>query len=182
MRNVILISIFIFIKCEKIFSQTFQKYYSSGNNEASHYFLEVDGGYFLVNAVFAGLHNAEIIKVDGNGDSLWQKYVDSGILNSGINQISPTFNGDFVFAWTKTDTSIHDSISVYTLDNQGNISLRFTFTDTIPVGFQNIIQTSDSGFLLAGSYWQDYGNFQSDIYIYKTDAAGNILWKRIMFP
>lgn len=63
------------------------------------------------------------------------------------------------------------------LDNTGNVLWRKNFGDGFNAYGRDVVMTSDNGFVLVGNTYSSSGAGGSDIFLLKTDAAGNIQWQ-----
>jgi hypothetical protein len=115
-----------------------------------------DGGYIL--------GGTKVTKLDVNGNIQWQKAY-SGDLAISIQQ---TFDDGYIAL---------DRQGVLKLDGDGNVQWHKTLAGTggISGGVTKIRQTSDSGYVIAGTY--SFRPGFRDAWILKLDSDGNIQWQ-----
>jgi hypothetical protein len=133
-----------------------------------------DGGYAVcgfTNSHGAGIEDVYLIKTDAGGDTVWTRtyggtagdagydlktlpdsgFIIAGVKGSDVYLIRTDANGDTV--WTRT------------YGGSGN-------------DFANsLIPTADGGYAIAGAT-NSYGAGESDVYLIKVDAQGNLLWSK----
>ena len=156
-----------------------------------------DGGYIVDGLSYSfdgdvtGNHgNGDfwIVKLDTVGNIEWQKSfgggygdiaysiqqtVDGGYIVAGL---SYSFNGDVI--------GNHDGGDcwIVKLDSVGNIEWQKCLGGTLDDQAHSVQQTTDSGYIVAGSSWSSDGdvtdhhgtNSYADFWIVKLDSAGNI--------
>ncbi len=134
-----------------------------------------DGGYAIAAVTYSfGVGSADfyLIKTDSSGSLMWTKTYggSSDDLSESIHQ---TFDGGYLFIGESASFSF-GNFDVYLIKtNSGGDTL---WTKTIN-GLQNnegysLIQTSDSGFAITGTYFN--WNIHNDVFLVKTDASGNM--------
>jgi len=64
-------------------------------------------------------------------------------------------------------------------DSDGNKTWKKAFGEEKAEGAKSIQQTSDGGYIIAGSAWDYFGlNTKFDVYLIKTDGNGNKVWEK----
>ena len=113
-----------------------------------------------------------LLAQDTPGNTFGGPYNDIGY------SICNTHDGGFILAGTtrNSDTSNED-IYIIKIDKNGHkiwdVKYGWPHTDVI----RSVIPLSD-GYLFAGEIW-DYGLYDSDIYLLKTDLFGNKIWDNL---
>ncbi len=136
-----------------------------------------DGGYIIAGSTEApGSDDADIylIKTDVFGNRQWDKTLGSG--DDEASCIQETSDGGFVVVG---ETEHHDEEDVYLLkiDELGNEEWSRTFGGPEEDEGFWVEQTSDGGFIVIG-VTESFGTGEEDVYLIKTDEAGNELWSR----
>ena len=137
-----------------------------------------DGGYLIcgtVNETF-GLGNYDIwlIKTDSVGVMQWNKtYGDTGA-DVGYDLI--LVNGGYVVAGTVSYGAAYDMFMMK-VDTGGNPLWSRTFGGNGWDIAYGVVQMQDGGFALGG-YTDSYGAGNRDIYLVRTDTAGNMIWNK----
>lgn len=151
-----------------------------------------DGGYIVAgssqSADISGVANQGrddyyIIKLDGDGNVLWQNMYGGALSDFAIS-IQQTYDGDYIIAGSfQMDTDISQCY-IIKLDGDGNVLWQNIFGGSdwdVPTSIQ---QTNDEGYIVAGySTSTDIKNVTNhggdDCYIIKLDSAGNIEWQKM---
>ncbi|MCF8230316.1 MAG: hypothetical protein K9J24_15325, partial [Bacteroidales bacterium] len=132
-----------------------------------------------------------IIKINSEGEIIWDKIVGSSKLNYLSSGIATNDGGVIAIGWSSTnDGDMTEWYGYYDmwmikLDSTGSVVWDFTLGGSdFDIGY-DIIQTSDGGFLVAGSAIVEPGgnlecnmHDQADAVLVKLDSARNIEWQR----
>jgi hypothetical protein len=138
-----------------------------------------DGGFVITGGIglmSGGDRNALLIKTDGNGSMQWQRLYGGDGFDYGYAVVE-TAGGGYAMAGI-TSSSGNGSGDIYLVrsDAEGNVLWEKTFGGSGYDEGRALLQASDGGFVIAGvTESRDNG---SDIYLLKTDAAGNAVWER----
>lgn len=135
---------------------------------------------------------AWLVKLDINGDMIWQKNYGQNLTDVVGYTVRETSDGGFILLGSvnSSNTSTGFDVRLVKTDNLGNILWSKTFaglysgTET----FKSVIQTPDGGYMLAGYsdsasgtvFDVNYGGalMGYDGWVIKLDASGNMFWKR----
>ncbi|MGE5556954.1 MAG: hypothetical protein ACM3QV_00320 [Caulobacteraceae bacterium] len=139
-----------------------------------------DGGYIItggVSPVYKGDRNVLLIKTDSEGNPEWQKSFggdsfDYGYFVQCIDDVG------YIIAGT-TDSYGNGSGDVFLVrtDADGNMQWNRTYGgDRMDEGI-SLVQSGDGGYIVAG-FTESFGNRGRDIYLVRTDVAGNTMWER----
>jgi hypothetical protein len=137
-----------------------------------------DGGYAIAGYTFsfgAGEADVYVVKLDANGKLQWTKTIGGPGNEIGFSLIQ-TSDGGYVLAGTTESFGVGGS-DVYIVKLDANGNLQWTKTIGRPgneIGFC-LIQTSDSGYVIAGST-TSFGIGGVDVYAVKLNANGNLQW------
>jgi len=137
-----------------------------------------DGGYAIAGYTFsfgAGEADVYVVKLDANGNLQWTKTIGGPGNEIGFSLIQ-TSDGGYVLAGTTESFGVGGS-DVYIVKLDANGNLQWTKTIGRPgneIGFC-LIQTSDSGYVIAGST-TSFGIGGVDVYVVKLNANGNLQW------
>lgn len=140
-----------------------------------------DGGFILSGYYFSGVTNIYsnqdiyLIKTDSLGNTLWSKTYGGSGLDSGtakktsdggyIISGQTTSFGNAVQLWLIRTDDIGDTLWTRVIGDTGNEQGR-------------AIETSDNGFIIVGKKTEFSIGSPADVWIVKTDFAGNILWTK----
>lgn len=133
-----------------------------------------DSGYYLFASRDLLVNGTlQITRTNRFGDSLWSKFI---AISSDINfDFCRTFDSGFAIVSYAPDT-----VFLTKLDSLCNIESVVFYIDTNDYRPTNIIQTSDSAYLIAGYIYKSYYPWPSYIYATKIASGGNILWTKQM--
>jgi len=142
-----------------------------------------DGGYIIcgsaANDIYAPF-DIYLIKTDHHGDKLWERTFGDQGGDLGLSVLQ-TQDGGYIITGS---TATHDGAMACLIktDDQGNKvwEKEFGAPSTSYIG-ASVIQTSDGGYVIAGTIEIHSGNqaVDSDIFIIRTDAQGDVLWERV---
>jgi hypothetical protein len=139
-----------------------------------------DGGFIILslndssgNTIF----NANLIKIDANGNILWNK-IYGGNNDDQLTGILPCSDGGFILSGSTKSFGMGDyDTYVIRTDTAGNLLWSKTYGTTGGEGGGRIIECSDGNFLIVNSI-NSFGAGGWDIYLLKIDTLGNILWTK----
>lgn len=162
---------------KKFYGQPGYAYYHGGGGSMVK---TNDGGYALGGAITdtSGNTNVLLVKFNNTDDTIWTKiYSDSNFFAS--SQCKQTIDGGYVLVGAITKPGPNSDIFLIKTDSLGNLQWQRTYG----VNFRHesgnsVYVTNDGGYILCGSRRQSIGIY-SDVYIIKTDSAGNEQWSRI---
>ena len=138
-----------------------------------------DGGYIVCgysNSFGNGLlTDFYLIKLDGNGNQLWDQVFTQSHESSG-NSVEQTIDGGYILCGSKRSTSNGNNyVYLIKTDVNGVVQWNQTFGGTgNDIGY-SVQQTSDGGYIITGST-SSFGNGDEDVYLIKTDGNGVEQW------
>ena len=115
-----------------------------------------------------------VLKLDSNGNPLWQKRYDTGGTEWGMT-LEQTSDGGYIIASYKPNGSM--DVVVLKLNGNGDILWSNTYAGNEWDEVDSIKETIDGGYILAGKT-SSFGAGSSDILILKLDVYGNIGWQK----
>lgn len=218
-------------------STQWSKTFGSVQNDETASVLSLADGSFIVagrtNSVLASNYDAFAIKLDANGNKVWDKIYqwngnvittsvqatnDNGFVIAGTSTFTPGQTDGFVLkidgsgsaVWLKAIGGGFNDIctSLKSTSDNGFIMCGSTFSGGFPDGdgflcklnsdgsvawtnfyggddgydqFNDVVQSNDGGYTAAG-FTKSFGLIDGDIYLVRTDQAGNILtgWPRTL--
>jgi hypothetical protein len=139
-----------------------------------------DGGYIITGWTYSqgpgAVGNVLLIKTDSSGNQVWFKAFGGSDVDRGycVQQIT---NGFILTGYTASSGAGLDDMLLIKTDNSGNSIWEKTFGGS-GRDYGNSIQiTQDEGYIIAG-YSLSYGAGSEDVWIVKTDSAGNQQWSK----
>nr|QNR61645.1 hypothetical protein GZ37B2_69 [uncultured archaeon GZfos37B2] len=155
-------------------------YGGSGGDLADSVHQTSDGGYILAGSTGSydtGDWDVWLVKTDFNGNKVWDKTF-GGTATDSANSVQQTSDGGYILAGHTGyyGTGEYDFWLVKT-DSDGNKVWDKSFGGTDEELASSVHQTSDGGYILAGSTGSyDAGDW--DVWLVKTDSSGNKQWDK----
>jgi hypothetical protein len=139
-----------------------------------------DGGYAITGTTYsfgAGEANVYVVKLDANGNLQWTKTIGGEEHDEGYSLIQTSDGGYAIAGYTTSFGAGLLDVYVVKLDAKGNLQWTKTIGgESDDWGF-SLIQTSDGGYAIAG-YTKSFGAGETDVYVVKLDANGNLQWTK----
>jgi len=138
-----------------------------------------DGGYIVAGyttSFGAGDYDAFLVKTDANGNVQWAKTY-GGTYNDLASSVQQTSDGGYIVAGTRFTFAGYYDIFLIKKDANGNIQWAKTYVRTDDERAFSVQQTSDGGYIVAGTRFP-FAGWDVDIFLIKTDANGNIIWAK----
>jgi arginine repressor len=145
----------------------------SSDDRAYSIIQSSDGGYVLAGYTWsfgAGSYDIYVVKLDSSGNVLWTKTIGGSSAAEVANSIIQSSDGGYVVAGYTESSLASVDIYVVKLDSSGNVLWTKTIGGSDHDFAYSIIQSSDGGYVVAGSY--------GDIYVVKLDSSGNVIWTK----
>jgi hypothetical protein len=140
-----------------------------------------DGGYIIVGWIFPDGQNIQsdvlLIKTDSSGDTLWTKTIGGEDYEIGLC-IRQTQDGYVMVGQTKPAGARYDALLIKT-DFSGDVLWMKTFGGELSSSAYTVEVTSDGGFFITGTTNGHWWINQGDMWVFKTDSGGSLLWERI---
>jgi hypothetical protein len=144
-----------------------------------------DGGYIIVGTKYSYESRFQsqmvwLIKTDANGNKVWER-IFGGLRNDIGYSVQQTRDGGYIVAGsTESFGSGGQDAWLIKTDANGNEVWNRTFGGARNDWAHSVLQTSDDGYIVAGSMYSFETGLQSQVvWLIKTDANGNKVWDRI---
>ena len=135
-----------------------------------------DGGYALAGYTYsygAGQEDFWLVKTNSTGDALWNKTY-GGTNEDYAQGLVQTGDGGYALAGSTNSFGAGGwNFWLIRTDADGTMMWNRTYGGTNYDDGYALVQTSDGGYALAG-YTYSYGAGNTDFWLVKTDAAGNV--------
>jgi hypothetical protein len=166
--------------------QIWEKTYGGEKFDRGMAVIPADGDATLVlaetSSYGAGEHDIYLLKIDPVGDVLWAKTF-GGTGDEQAKDIQVTNDGGYIITGT-TDSFGDGSPDVYLIKTDGQANEQWSRAyggELIEEGY-DVTATPDGGFLILAASMQpgvDYMRQQSNLYLIRTSASGDILWEQV---
>jgi hypothetical protein len=144
-----------------------------------------DGGYAIAGETYsfgAGGYDVYVVKLDANGNLQWTKTIDGPNYEEGRSLIQTSDGGYAIAGYTRSFGAGEADVYVVKLDANGNLQWTKTIGGKNDEESESLIQTADGGYAIAGytiaGYTEYSGAGESDVYVVKLDAKGNLQWSK----
>jgi len=155
-----------------------QKTYGGLDDDVAHSIQQTtpDGGYIVAGeteSFGAGFADFWVLKLDSNGDVVWQKTYGGG-LDDKAYTVQQTSDGGYVIAGKSSLViPVLSDMWVLKLYSNGNIEWQKTYGGDGSNSANFIRQTSDGGYIVGGET-SLFGAGNADVWVLKLDKNGNI--------
>jgi hypothetical protein len=140
--------------------------------------MTADTGFIIVGKTAMSSTNDDVylIKLNKYGNPRWSKTIGGPNNDFGYCVRQTTDNGFIICGKTASFGAGGDDVYLNKTDNSGATTWYKTFGGTSNDQGNSVQQTSDGGYIIVGTT-MSFG-VGGDIYIIKTDAAGNTMWTK----
>lgn len=119
-----------------------------------------------------------LLRFDMYGDTLWTR-TWGGWNTDQATTLLPTFDGGSLLVGTTTSFSqMGQDITLWRNDDQGDSLWFHVYGEDEPQAVNDIVATSDGGWLLACLATNHFGYSVDDVWLLRVDADGNELWSK----
>ncbi|MBD3232518.1 MAG: T9SS type A sorting domain-containing protein [candidate division Zixibacteria bacterium] len=139
-----------------------------------------DGGYIMAGfteSYGGGGRDFYLIKTDSEGNSLWSETY-GGVDRDEALSVQQTSDGGYIVGGL-TESYGAGAVDFYLIktDSDGNTVWTKTYGGSDSDYGYSVRQTNDGGYIFAG-YSESFGAGAGDMYLVKTNSAGDTLWTR----
>ncbi|PHR31050.1 MAG: hypothetical protein COA38_08895 [Fluviicola sp.] len=170
------------VKVDSIGTFEWQKFYGGAgfeklndvilSNDSSFYFLGI------TSSSGAGAEDAQVLKTNLNGDTLWTKTY-GGALNDNATSLIQASDSNLLFVgWTNNYNASISSVLLNKIDPAGNLIWTKTYGGAFSDRGTHLIQTSDGGYMISGNTQSSTAGMFNKLYLIKTDNLGDTIWTR----
>jgi hypothetical protein len=156
-----------------------QKFGGNGVENATS-LAQTSGGYVFTGSTNGFGHGGQdvmLVKTDNSGTELWTKTYGDTLDEEGAS-VRATTDGGYIIAG-RTSSFGAGGMDVYLIktDSNGVLTWSKTFGGSGDERATCVRETADGGFIITG-FTNSFGAGNDDVYIIKTDAAGNAAWTK----
>jgi hypothetical protein len=121
-----------------------------------------------------------IVKLDAAGAVTWMRVYSSTPRDTTFTAVEQTSDAGFVVVGTFTDANTDVGSLILKVDGRGNAQWETTIG---PSGrthalLNDVVQTTDGGYVAAGSFYTASDHDQNSVLVVKLDASGAVRWQR----
>jgi predicted secreted protein len=165
------------IKTDSDGNKTWDKTFGGKYSDWSYSVQQTDDGGFIITGIkdnnFGNTGDIWLIKTDENGNEVWNKTFDYGIVESG-NSVIQTSDGGYIIlgdAFNATSSpELYTCVYLIKTDSNGNMIWDKKFEGKT-TNFGSIVETPDH-------YYVGVGSCNWDVWVFKTDSNGELVWER----
>jgi hypothetical protein len=172
-----LMCLFVFAEKEVLPIITWDRTYGGSGDDGAYSLIQTnDGGYAVAGKTYskgAGEKDFWVIKLDHQGNMIWDGTYGGRDGDWPYSLIQTTDGGYAVAGLTCSKGAGDDDVWVIKLDHQGNMIWDRTFGGSDNEVAYSLIQTTDSGYAVAGST-KSKGAGSNDFWVIKLDVQGNL--------
>jgi len=161
---------------DTLWSRSYTKYEV---NEANAVQQTSDGGYILVgSACYPNVCSWFIVKTDSVGDTLWTRIFGNTSYHVAYS-VQQTTDGGYIIAGVgNTNGAEPSNIYLMKLTESGDLQWERMYGESSYDYGYSVQQTTDGGYIVTGRI-KYYLAGHDDMFLLKTDSAGDSLWMRI---
>ena len=168
------------IKTDEYGNELWNKTYGGKNVEWGKCVMEVHDGYIIVGTTYSygtGEKDVWLIKTDEYGNEIWNKTFGGESAEYGNSIIKSDDGGYVIVGNTISYGAGFFDIYLLKTDEYGNEIWNKTFGGSDADRGEDVIQTKDGGYIIAGEATL-HGAAWDDAILIKTDENGNMKWNK----
>jgi hypothetical protein len=167
------------VKTDAAGTMVWNKTYGGAGSDGGRSLVKTrDGGYAIAGFTFSyggSSNDMFLVKTDAAGTMLWNKTFGGTGYEDGYSLVQTSDTGYAIAGVTNSfGAGGYDTYLVKT-DSPGAMLWNKTYGDTSDEYGFSLVQTSDGGYAITGQTYSALGIDYSDMYLLKTDFAGNKL-------
>jgi len=155
-------------------------YGGSGFEEGVSVQQTTDGGYIIAgDAIASGAYWSDVylVKTDPQGDPLWTRTY-GGANEDRASSVQQTSDGGYIIVGHTSSFGAGGSdVYLVKTNSQGDTLWTETFGGTSDDGGSSVRQTTDGGYIVAGTTGS-FGAGANDVWLIRTSPSGDSLWTR----
>ena len=156
-------------------------YGGSSGDEGNSVAQTSDGGYIVAGTTEsfgAGSGDVYLVKTAGLGDTIWTRTYGGSGYDKGWSVAQTSDGGYIVAGETHSFGAGYSDVYLVKTDAVGDTIWTRTYGGSDDDFGFSVAQTSDGGYIVAGTYAYGWEAGTADVYLVKTDAVGDTIWTR----
>jgi hypothetical protein len=170
------------IKTDAAGSLLWDKTYGGTDQDESRSVVQTGDGGFIVTggtrSKGAGGWDVWLLKTDAAGNPVWDTTFGGSDDDWGCSVVQTGDGGFAVAGYTGFHSPAESDVWLIRVDDGGHLLWHRIFGGTANDRGYSIAQTADGGFIVTGGTMSS-GAGESDVWLIKTDAAGDLTWDRV---
>ena len=157
-----------------------QTYGGTNGDDGYSMVQTADGGYAIAGYTLsfgAGSYDFWLVKTDAAGNHQWNQTYGGASLDYGRSVVQTADGGYAIAGYTLSFGAGSYDFWLVKTDAAGNHQWNQTYGGTGSDRGYSVVQTADGGYTIVGST-DSFGAGGSDVWLLKTDIAGNHLWNQ----
>ncbi len=168
------------IKTDELGEPVWEKVLGGAKNDVAYSLIALDGGEYLLTgstaSYGAGIGDVWILKINDDGDVLWNKTFGGPMNDVGRDVISTADGGFMVVGDTSSYGAGWSDVWLIRMDADGAVSWNRTIGGSANDSGRSVKETGD-GFIVAGNS-ESFGDTLVDGYVAKVDPEGELVWEK----
>jgi predicted secreted protein len=173
------LSDFWVVKTDSSGAMKWNRTYGGTEDDVASAIINVGDGFAILglsSSFGAGGFDYWLVRVDSDGNILWNKTYGGAADDFGTSVIQTSDGGYALTGWTNSFGSGGEDIWLVKTDVYGNIVWNKTYGSNYNDEGHGLVQTGDGGYIIAGDTALSSDN--EDAWLLKVDSNGNMLWNR----
>jgi hypothetical protein len=166
------------VKTDSVGTVEWSRTYGTPGIDYGHDICELANGYVIASyhTPATGYGNAGVIRINSNGDTLWTKKFGGPFIDMSY-AVKETPYGELIIAGRcNPSSSASYDYMLLKMDANGSVIWQKAYGPSASGQCRFIELTADGGYIFGGN--KQITGFSQEIYIIKTDSAGNIAWSK----
>lgn len=124
-----------------------------------------------------GASDSHLLKLKQDGKIIWEKVIEGGFNDRSYDVKQTKDSGLIIVGWNYDSTASTSQVILMKTDSSGNKQWQQEYGGNAYDFARSIDFTLDSGYILGGTTFS-FGLGPYDLYLIKTDSAGNFQWQK----
>ncbi len=168
------------MRTDELGELVWEKVLGGAKNDVAYSLIALDGGEYLLTGSTAsygsGIGDVWVLKMNGDGDVLWNKTFGGSMNDVGREIISTADGGFMVVGETSSYGAGWNDVWLIKMDADGSVSWNRTYGGSANDNGRSVKETGD-GFIVAGNS-ESFGDSLVDGYVVKVDPEGTLVWEK----